>query len=59
MQKLNSIETYMKKRRILQHAMFVISKFSKQLKGTHKEEACENSYEEALKGEMNKEEEND
>ena len=56
MQKLNSIETYMKKRRILQHAMFVISKISKQLKGAHEEESCENSYEEALKGEMNKEE---
>ena len=46
----------MKKRRILQHAMFVISKISKQLKGALKEESCENSYEEALKGEMNKEE---
>ena len=45
MQKLNSIETYMKKRRILQHAMFVISKISKQLKGAHKEESCGNSYE--------------
>ena len=42
--------------KILQHAMFVISKISKQLKGAHKEESCENSYEEALKGEMNKEE---
>ena len=49
----------MKKRRIFQHAMFVMSKISKQLKGAHKEESCENSYEEALKGEMNKEEEND
>ena len=46
----------MKKKRILQHAMFVISKVSKQLKGTLKEESCENSYEEALKGEMNKKE---
>ena len=45
----------MKKRRILQHAMFVISNISKQLKGALKEESCENSYEEALKGEMNKE----
>ena len=56
MQKLNSVETYMKKTRILQHAMFVISKISKQLKGALKEESCENSYEEALKGELNKEE---
>ena len=39
MQKLNSIETYMKKRRILQHAMFVISKISKERKGAHKEES--------------------
>ena len=45
MQKLNSIETYMKKRRILQHAMFVISKISKQLKGAQKEESWWNSYE--------------
>ena len=36
--------------------MFVISKISKQLKGALKEELCDNSYEEALKGEMNKEE---
>ena len=46
----------MKKRRILQHAMFVISKISKQHKGTLKEDSCENSYEEALKGERNKDE---
>ena len=58
MQKLKSLETYMKKR-ILQHAKFVISKSSKQIEGAHKEESYENSYEEALKGEMNKEEEND
>ena len=50
MQKLNSVETYMKKKRIVQHAMFVISKISKQLKGALKEELCENSYEEAFKG---------
>ena len=31
----------MKKR---QHAMFVISKISEQLKGAHKVESCENSY---------------
>ena len=46
----------MKKRRILQHAKFVISKSSKQIEGAHKEESCENSHEEALKGEMDKEE---
>ena len=53
----------MKKRRILQHAMFVISKISKQLKGAHKEESCGKWKflwsEEALKGDMNKEEKND
>ena len=34
----------------------MISKFSKQFEGAHKEESCENSFEEALKGDMNKEE---
>ena len=46
----------MKKTRILQHAMCVISKILKLLKGALKVESCENSYEEALIGEMNKEE---